>query len=174
MEIMVLVYLFFIFVSLYFSFLFLILYFSNKDLMKEDKKAEKIPRLSVIIPAWNIEHLIGKAIEGVKKVDYPKDKLEIIVIDKESKDRTAEIAKGYKVKVLGMKSLKNSMNEKADVLNFGLKHARGEIIAIMDADSIPARDSFLKMVEKFSYGNVGAVTSAPLAKNHEKLIINNQ
>ena len=138
--------------------------------MKEDKKAEKFPRLSVLIPAWNIEHLIGKAIEGVRRVDYPKDKLEIVVIDKDSKDKTAEIARKYKVRVLEMKAFENSMNEKADVLNFGLRHAKGELIAVMDADSIPAKDSFLKMVEKFSYGNVGAVTSAPLAKNHEKFI----
>ena len=170
MDFMVLVYLFFIFISLYFSFLFLILYFSNKNFMKEDRKAEKIPRLSVLIPVWNLEHLIGKAIEGIKKVDYPKEKLEIVIIDKESKDRTAEIAKRYDVRVLEMKSIKDSMNQKADVLNFGIRHAKGDIIAVMDADSIPAKDSFLKMVQKFEQKNVGAVTSAPLAKNHRKWI----
>ncbi len=170
MEVMVLVYLFFIFVSIYFSFLFLILYFSNKNLMMEDMTAKNIPRLSVLIPAWDIEGLIGKAIEGIKKVDYPKDKLEIIVIDRESKDKTAEIARSYGVRVLNMKRNKSTINHKADVLNFGLKHAKGQIIAVVDADSRPARDSFLKMVSKFEDKNVGAVTSAVLVKNQEKWI----
>lgn len=169
MEFMVLIYLFFIFISIYFSFLFLILYFSNKNFMLEDDKAKNIPTLTVLIPAWNIGKMIGKAIKCIKKVDYPKNKLEIIIIDKESKDRTAEIAKKYGVKVIKIKN-QDVMNQKSAVLNFGLKHAKGEIIAIVDADSRPTKDSFLKMVSKFENNNVGAVTSSILVKNDKKWI----
>lgn len=170
MEIIVLVYLFFIFLSIYFSFLFLILYFANKNLMLDDKIAEKFPKVSVLIPAWNIQNLIGKAIENIRKVDYPKDRLEIIVIDKGSRDDTAKIAKSYGVRVIRMNVKKGIMNEKAEVLNHGIKHATGKIVAIVDADSAPEKYSFLKMVSKFEDKGVAGVTSAVLVKNQRNFI----
>ncbi len=170
MEFMILVYLFFIFISMYFSFLFLILYFSNKNLMLEDKKAKVCPKISVLIPAWNIEKLIGKAIESMRNVDYPKDKLEIIVINKGSHDNTANIARSMGVRVVNMKMKAGVINEKAEVMNFGMKYATGKIIAIVDADSMPKKDSFLKIVSKFEDDRVAGVTSAVLVKNKDKWI----
>ena len=56
----------------------------------------KFPKVSIIIPAYNEEKGIAKTIRSVLNLDYPRDKLEIIVVDDSSKDNTGKVANGYK------------------------------------------------------------------------------
>src|SRR3989344_2193260 len=91
MEFITGVYLFFIFVSLYSVFLILLIYLRNKDKLYFEKGAEKFYDISVIIPAYNKEDIILDTVNAVKSIDYPKDKIEIIVVDDGSKDKTARI-----------------------------------------------------------------------------------
>jgi poly-beta-1,6 N-acetyl-D-glucosamine synthase len=100
------------------------------------------PSVSVLVPAYNEEKVIARTIEGLIETDYP-DK-EIIVIDDGSKDRTLEIANMYKNKV---KVLHKENGGKASALNYGIAFSRGEIIVIVDADTIVGR-SALKQITK--------------------------
>lgn len=167
MEIITILYLIFIFASLYFSFLFLILFFKNRQILfKEEGLSKKLPFLSILIPAYNEENAIEGTINAVSNADYPKELMEIIVIDDGSKDNTLDILKKFK----NIKILAKTNSGKADSLNQALKIAKGEFITVIDADSIPEPDAFIKMVSYFKDSEVAAVTSSILVKNKTKLL----
>ncbi|MBI5061421.1 MAG: glycosyltransferase family 2 protein [Candidatus Aenigmarchaeota archaeon] len=152
-------------ISLYFTFLFVIAFYENRKKIGAIPKIKKLPSISILVPCHNEEDVIGGAIENLKALDYPKRLLEIIVVDDGSTDKTAEIAKRSGVRVLSKKK-----GGKASALNYGLKFAKGEIVACVDADSYPENDTLLKSVPFFAEDKVAAVTTKILVKNNEKLL----
>lgn len=154
----------FVFVGIYFTFLFILLFFANKKRMLKIPKLKSFPSISIIIPAHNEQENIKETIENVKKLRYPRKK-EIIVVDDGSTDKTFEIAK----KIKGIKVFKKKRGGKASALNFGIKKAKGEIIACVDSDSYPEKDALLKTVPFFEK-NVGAVTTSVFVKNAKGLL----
>jgi len=151
------VYLIFAYLTLFISFMFLILFIKNRNTMQRVPKASNPPSVSILIPAYNEEKDIANTLKCVKRLNYPKDKLEVIVIDDGSRDSTYEIASKFRgVKVLK----KQNQGKKAFTLNYGLKHAKGELVACMDADSMPQPNSLLHAVAYFTEHNVGAVTTS--------------
>ena len=125
---------------------------------KVARKLGRLPSVSVLIPAYNEEATLGKTIRSVLSIDYPKKLLEIIVINDCSTDRTGDIAGGFgsKVKVLDNKENRG----KAYSLNSGIRVAKGELVACLDADSVVERGIIRKMIGYFADANVGAVTPA--------------
>lgn len=99
-------------------------------------------KVSVVIPAYNEEKYIGRTLESVKNLELKDHKLEILVIDGDSTDRTAEIAKSYgaKVKHEPHKSIGFARQE-------GIKHAKGEIILFTDADTVVPKNWLLTHTE---------------------------
>jgi len=85
------------------------------------------PRTLALIPAYNEEHNIARCLDSLLNSDYPKSKLEIIVIDDGSRDSTLKIAKSYEKK--GVKVFHKKNSGKANSLNYGIGRATGEIIA---------------------------------------------
>ena len=85
-------------------------------------------RVSTIIPAYNSANWIAQAIESVQAQTYPSD--QIIVVDDDSSDDTAEVAEASGAEVLRMP--KNGGSPAAR--NMGLSHASGDVIALLDAD----------------------------------------
>ncbi len=110
---------------------------------------QKVPSVSVLIPARNEEKVIGKLIENLVQMNYPEEKLEIIVINDGSEDRTEEIVKNYasqdkRVKILNIPK-EESGKGKPEALNKGLKISKNDVIAVYDADNIPEKDSLYKL-----------------------------
>lgn len=110
-----------------------------------------VPKVSVIIPAYNEEATISGAIESLRAQTF-KD-FEIIVIDNASKDHTAEVARGLGVIVVS-EDRKGTMW----ACERGRKEARGEIIVRMDADCRPDRSWLSRGVEYFTDPRVSAVS----------------
>ena len=98
-----------------------------------------LPMVSVIIATKNEENVIEKTLRELRKSDYPR--FEIIVIDS-SDDKTAKIAKKYADKIL----IDKSGCGKPNALNTAIKHARGEIIYIIDADCVVEKGTMKKLV----------------------------
>lgn len=117
------------------------------------------PFVSVIIPVYNEEKEIGRCIESVLNLDYPKNKLEVIVVDDCSTDNSYEVAKTYEK--YGVKVLRTPKNGgcAAKTKNYGAKFAKGEVLAFLDSDSFVEPDTLKKMLPYFEEG-VGAVTPA--------------
>lgn len=122
---------------------------SKETLLKEPSS---YPKMSVLVPAYNEEKVIRTTIESLLSTDYP-DK-EIIVIDDGSKDQTLEIASRYKDKV---KVIHKENGGKASALNAGLLYATGQIIVILDADTIIGHTALRHIAKSFSNENVAAV-----------------
>lgn len=164
MDIITIIYLVFILISLYIYSFFLLLLFKNKGTLFNDTQNHLSKTLTVLIPAYNEEETIANTIKSILSTNYPKDKLEIIVLNDGSKDRTAEIASQFKeVRVI---SKPNS--GKADSLNLGIKEAKGEFIAVVDADSYPDPDTIPKMMACFNDKETAAVTSCIKVNNQNK------
>lgn len=118
------------------------------------------PLLSVIIPCRNEEKFISKCLDFVVASDYPKSKLEVLVVDGMSKDKTREIITRYSKKYFFIKLLDNPKKYTPSALNIGIKSARGKIIIRMDAHATYAKDYIsksLKYLKEYKADNVGGV-----------------
>ncbi|WP_010275227.1 glycosyltransferase family 2 protein [Paenibacillus senegalensis] len=117
----------------------------------EEKLKEKdLPKVSVLIPAHNEEVVLERTLKAMARLDYPKDKLEIIVINDNSSDLTGEIAERFAKKYAWFKAVHtkppHAGRGKSGALNFGLSHASGEIIVVYDADNTPERKAVYYLV----------------------------
>jgi cellulose synthase/poly-beta-1,6-N-acetylglucosamine synthase-like glycosyltransferase len=86
---------------------------------------------SVVVPAYNAETTLAECLKSLDQLDYPRDHYEVIVVDNASADRTAEIARGFPVKLVT-----EQQQGAASARNRGVREATGEIIAFIDSDCV--------------------------------------
>lgn len=119
---------------------------------------KELPVVSIIVPVKNEEKVIGRLLKALVNLDYPSGKKEIIVVDDESSDKTEEMCVQYASRYPEIRVFHRSISTtKAAALNFGVRHARGQIIATFDADSVPEPDALLKVTKYFEDSAVAAV-----------------
>ncbi len=135
-------------------------YKSVKHKVKDDFKADAV--VTIQLPLYNEQYVVERLIQAVCEIDYPKDKLEIQVLD-DSTDETVEIVaraveqkqrEGFDIIHIHRENRKGF---KAGALKEGLKSAKGEYIAIFDADFIPQKEFLNKTLPFFSDEKVGMV-----------------
>jgi cellulose synthase/poly-beta-1,6-N-acetylglucosamine synthase-like glycosyltransferase len=122
--------------------------------LKEKKQVNEMdfdfPSCSILIPAHNEAMVIGDTIESMLKIVYPKDKLQIIVINDGSTDNTKKIIESYAEKDSRVQLFDIPKGEggkgKSRTLNIGMNAAKGEVIAVYDADNTPDKDSLRYLV----------------------------
>lgn len=160
------------FISLYMTSLFLVLYFSNRDRMFGYPKG-KLESISIVMPCYNEGHHIGEAIEALLNLDYPKEMIEIIVVDDKSSDNSAEVVRRYAEKYSNVRLFVNSRNSggAAEPQNIGIRNAKYDYIAVVDSDSVPERDALKKMIGFLQEDKkVGVVTCSILVKKPINLL----
>lgn len=91
--------------------------------------------VSIITPCLNEERFIGKCLDSIIAQDYPKDKLEVLVVDGISEDGTKAIVESYAQRYPFIRLLENPKKITPCALNIGIKNAKGEVIIRMDAHS---------------------------------------
>ncbi len=168
-ETIVIIYLIYIFIALYFLFLFTLTFLQNKKEIFSSPKIDKDYSVSVLIPAFNEEKSIEDTVESVLKSDY-KNLVEIIIINDGSSDNTLKIAKKLEEKYSKVKVFDKENSGKADSLNQALKIVKGELIAIVDADSFPDKEALHSMIGYFEDEKVGAVTTRILVRNKNNFL----
>jgi cellulose synthase/poly-beta-1,6-N-acetylglucosamine synthase-like glycosyltransferase len=133
------------------------------------------PPVSVLIPARNEERVIERLLQRMTELTYPKDKLEIIVVDDASVDATGKIAEKFGKRYSHIRVIHRSPLEgrkgKADALNEGLKYAKGEIVYCFDADYYPQRDILEKLTVHFVNPEVGAVQGRITVLNEPETVV---
>ena len=144
--------------GLFAALFFLLTLFENRNHLKNPKPQKVLPTVTVMVPACNEEFSLSKTIKSLLNLDYPKNKLQIIIIDDGSVDNTYKIAKEWAKKHKCIRALTKPNGGKGTALNLGLKYTTGEIVGCLDADSVVDSDCLLKMVGYFKNKNVGAVT----------------
>ncbi len=171
MEFLAIIYLMYMFFSIYFLSLFFILYFNNKKHLFEYPLTKKKYSVSIVIPAYNEGNTIKDTIEHVFAIDY-KNIVQVIVVNDCSTDNTKEVILSMQKKypTLILVDNKKNLGNAARSKNEGLKYATGELVAFIDADSYPARDSLKKMVGFFEDEKVGAVTCPILVRGADNFL----
>jgi cellulose synthase/poly-beta-1,6-N-acetylglucosamine synthase-like glycosyltransferase len=123
---------------------------------------EELPRVTVQLPIFNEQFVIDRLVDAVCQMEYPREKLDIQVLD-DSTDETVEVASAVVARYAELghnityHHRKNRYGFKAGALDEGLKVAKGELVAIFDADFVPQKDWLLKVVHQFTDPNVGMV-----------------
>jgi cellulose synthase/poly-beta-1,6-N-acetylglucosamine synthase-like glycosyltransferase len=122
----------------------------------------ELPVVTVQLPIFNEDYVVGRLIDAVAALDYPREKLQIQVLD-DSTDETIEIseARVVELRARGLEAEFIHRTErtgfKAGALENGLKSARGEFIFILDADFLPPPDILHKMVHFFTDEKIGMI-----------------
>jgi len=131
------------------------------------------PKVTVLIPAHNEELVIGNLLERMAALTYPKDKLEVLVIDDGSIDETSNIADSYANRYSYIRVIHraNGGGGKAVALNEGTKFSNGEVILTFDADYYPQLDIIEKLVAPFADPEVGAVQGRVTVINEEDSLV---
>lgn len=154
------------FILLFLSIFWLLVLFTPTEEKEEKKtKLERKPFFSAIVPAYNEEKSIEMTLQSLVNLEYPAEKMEIIVVNDGSTDRTKEIVELFVQEHLSHKIiLLNQKNQgKAAAMNYGLKIATGEFFACLDADSGVSSNALQAMLPLFEDNdNVAAV--CPLIK----------
>ena len=122
----------------------------------------EIPFVTIQLPIYNEKYVVGRLLENIARLEYPKSKLEIQVLDDSTDDSVGETA--AKIAELRKSGLdiqhirrENREGFKAGALKEGLKIAKGEFIAIFDADFLPDADWLKKTVPYFKDAEIGVV-----------------
>jgi glycosyltransferase involved in cell wall biosynthesis len=116
-----------------------------------------MPTVSIIIPAHNEERVIEEKIQNTLILDYPKDRIEIILVSDGSQDRTNEIAMSYQDKGLMFYAL-SERKGKAAALNLGLTKVTNEIVVFSDSSIMLHSDALRKLVRRFVADDIGCVS----------------
>ena len=123
---------------------------------------DEIPYVTIQLPVFNEMYVMERLLDNIAEIDYPKNKLEIQVLD-DSTDETVETTKAH-IEVLKTTGLDiqhitrtNRIGFKAGALKAGLETAKGEFIAIFDADFLPKKDWLKRTVPYFKNKNIGVV-----------------
>ena len=121
------------------------------------------PRVTVVIPMRNEERLLAKCLDSVLANEYPRDRLEILVIDGMSVDGSRRIAEDYARRHPCIRLLENPQQIQAAALNIGIREAGGDIVIRMDAHTTYAQDYIRECVtalQRTGAVNVGGALRA--------------
>jgi cellulose synthase/poly-beta-1,6-N-acetylglucosamine synthase-like glycosyltransferase len=120
------------------------------------------PNVSVVIPTYEEEATIRRKLDNVAEVNYPKEKMEIIIVDSASKDRTVKLAQEWsrehpeiKMQIICQTERRGMVN----ALNEALKHMHRDIFVKTDADCFWLKDSLKKALKYIADPQVGSVAS---------------
>ncbi|MFN8486682.1 MAG: glycosyltransferase family 2 protein [Caldilineaceae bacterium] len=127
------------------------------------------PTVSVIIPCLNEQRFIAHCLGAITYSDYPKEKLEILVVDGMSKDGTREIIQQYEKEYPFIKLVDNPQKITPIAMNLGIQKATGQVIMVMGAHAVYEKDYITKCI-KYLYAydadNIGGVMlTKPSAKS---------
>ncbi|PIZ53960.1 hypothetical protein COY26_00425, partial [Candidatus Woesearchaeota archaeon CG_4_10_14_0_2_um_filter_33_10] len=125
--------------------------FRKKHLISESY----MPKVTLMIMSYNEAKVIEKKIKNSLELDYPKNKLEIFVVDSASNDGTQNIVKKYskQVKLIEQGERKG----KASAINYGMKYSSGDIIMITDSNAMINQQAIKKIARHFSNKKIGGV-----------------
>jgi len=129
------------------------------------------PKVSILIPTYNESSIIRFKLENLGKVKYPKDLMQIIVVDSKSDDHTIDavndfvkLRPGTNIQVL----VESERRGKSAALNLALKHCEGDIVVVSDADCFWSPDILGKALPFLADPDVGAISGPKILLNPEQ------
>ncbi len=151
----------FLFITIFFESFLLITFLSTPARASRKRIAStKTPQVAVIVPCWNEESTVGGTVDSLLALNYPKEKLSIILIDDGSTDGTytamSQFADNPQVQILQKEN-----GGKHTAMNLGISYAKGaEIIGCLDADSFVDPMALREIITCFDESDVMAATAS--------------
>lgn len=142
----------------------ILILFLGRHKKKRTASSPDLPKVSLIICAYNEENIIGTKIENALVLDYPKDCLEIIIVSDGSTDRTNEIITTYDQPGLKFTAY-SERGGKVKALNTAFEQITGDIIVLTDANVIFEADAIRKLVGNFGSDSIGCVIGNVLLRS---------
>jgi cellulose synthase/poly-beta-1,6-N-acetylglucosamine synthase-like glycosyltransferase len=128
-----------------------------------------LPKFSIIVPTKNEETVIRRCLDGIFNLDYPQNKMQIIVVDGKSNDNTSKICSEFSqkypenIKFISEKTVRG----KPAALNLALPYINGDIVGVFDADSLPERDVLSKVAFYFNDKKIMAIQGRTTSINEK-------
>ncbi len=142
----------FLFMSMYFQVLLLTSFFENKKKIKDEEVHAilQYPTVTVAIPCWNEEKTLSATLDSLLLLDYPKDKISLIVVDDGSTDSTFEIAQRYEAKYPDqIVAITKENGGKHTAVNLALVQSKSDLFGCLDADSFVMPQTLRTIVSYF-------------------------
>ena len=149
-----------------------------KGLRFKDEKLDKYPFVSILVPAHNEGKVIGKTVQSLLSLDYPIDKMELIVINDNSSDNSRDVLQSiknrysrYNFTVINTDNITGGKG-KSNALNIGYQKAKGDFIAIYDADNTPEKTALRYLIQTIVRDkSLGAVIGKFRTRNKHKNLL---
>jgi cellulose synthase/poly-beta-1,6-N-acetylglucosamine synthase-like glycosyltransferase len=158
----------FILIALPYSIYLALILFYKKPPALAITDPEPRPEVSIVIPTYNEEAIIGKKLDNVLDLDYPPELLEVVVVDS-STDKTPDIIKGYQKKFQNLRLIQETRKGLASALNTGYALARNEIVIKTDCDSLLEKDVLFRVASDFANTAIGGVTGKQVVINKSRV-----
>lgn len=162
-----------VFLPVYVQVFFLVTFFENRKKIitrTGEIKLKEYPAVTVIVPCWNEENTINKTVKSLLNLNYPKDKLNIFLINDGSTDNTLEVIN----KFAGYPNIKIFDKEnggKHTALNLGLSNLETEFISCLDADSEADPESLVRLMSYFEKDESTMAVAPSIIVNNPKTIL---
>jgi len=145
------------FISLYIIVLLFLTLWGDKSNITKPKLPKNYSKVCIIVPCFNEEKTVTKTVHSLLNLDYPQDKLEIIIVDDGSIDRTYERAKKL-LKYPQVKLFRKKNGGKWTALNYGLAKTKAKFVGCLDSDSFVSPQALKLIMVYFMDSKIMAVT----------------
>jgi cellulose synthase/poly-beta-1,6-N-acetylglucosamine synthase-like glycosyltransferase len=164
-----------VFLAVYVQVFFMVTFFERRKHLnrlhtEEVPELSEFPTVAVIVPAWNEGTTVHGTIESLLHLDYPADKLEVIVVDDGSTDDTWQEMSKYKDNPR-VRIFQKENGGKHTAVNFGIDQTSADFISCLDADSFVSPDALKRMINVFQRKPEVMAVAPSLIVNKPKTII---
>lgn len=163
------------FCAVYAQVFFLVSFFENRKKILVRKgaiKLSKYPSVTVAVPCWNEERTIFKTVQSLLRLNYPKEKIKILLINDGSTDGTWNIIKKFS-KYSNVQVFQKENGGKHTALNLGLKYTDSEFFACLDADSFVHPEALSRIMSYFEKDSSAMAVTPSIVVNEPKGVVQN-
>jgi cellulose synthase/poly-beta-1,6-N-acetylglucosamine synthase-like glycosyltransferase len=138
-----------VFLAIYVQVFFLYTFLQKRSLFRiKDIEIDDCPEVTLLVPCWNEEDTVASTVDSLKSIDYPADKIKIILIDDGSSDSTWEVMQAFKNDAQ-ITLLTKENGGKHTALNYALDYVDTELVCSFDADTVIVPDAVKRAVVRF-------------------------
>lgn len=162
-----------VFLALYVQIFYLVTFIENKGKIVTRRGKtflENYPAVTIIVPCWNEQNTIQKTVQSLLDLNYPKDKLNLFLVDDGSTDNTWNVIKTFE-KYPNVTTLKKENGGKHTALNLGLENLKTDYIGCLDADSVADSESLVRIMSYFEADPTVMAVAPSIMVHNSKTII---
>jgi len=167
----------FIFLSIYVQIFYFVTFLENKKkiVIREGKiRLSKYPKVTITVPCWNEEKTVYKTVRSLLSLNYPREKLQIFLVDDGSTDHTFNVINRFS-KYSNIKVFHKENGGKFTALNFALGKTETEFFGCLDADSVADPEALVRIMSYFEKDKeVMAVAPSVVVHNSNNFIQKSQ